>query len=241
MKREFNVEANVGKPQVAYKETITRMAEAEHKYIKQTGGRGQYGHCKLTIKPLDKVVVEGKKQPKNIKREAGFEFIDSIKGGVIPQEFIPAIEKGVREGMLRGIQAGFPVVDVSVELTYGSSHDVDSSEMAFKIAGSMAFQEAARNAGPVILEPIMKIEVVVPEKFMGDVTGNLSSKRGQIESMGERGEMKIISAKVPLSEMFGYSTTLRSMTEGRATSTMEFAEYSIVPSNVAKTIIEARK
>ena len=240
MKREFNVDANTGKPQVAYKETITRLAEAEHKYIKQTGGRGQYGHVKLSVKPIEPL-VEGAKVKKNVTREQGFEFINAIKGGIIPQEYIPAVEKGVREGMLRGIQAGFPVVDVSVELIHGSYHEVDSSEMAFKIAGSIAFQEAARGAGPVILEPIMKIEVVVPEKFMGDVTGNLASKRGQVEEMGARGEMKVIKAKVPLSEMFGYATSLRSMTEGRATSTMEFAEYAIVPPNVAKTIIESRK
>ncbi|PIR46910.1 MAG: elongation factor G [Candidatus Vogelbacteria bacterium CG10_big_fil_rev_8_21_14_0_10_45_14] len=240
MRREFNVEANTGKPQVAYKETITKPAEAEHKYIKQTGGRGQYGHVKLSVKPIEPI-EEGAKIKKNVKREAGFEFIDSIKGGIIPQEYIPAVEKGVREGMLRGILAGYPVVDVSVELTYGSYHDVDSSEIAFKIAGSIAFQDAAKMAGPVILEPIMKVEVVVPEKFMGDVTGNLSSKRGQVEEMSTRGEAKVITAKVPLSEMFGYTTTLRSMTEGRATSTMEFAEYAIVPQNVAKDIIEARK
>jgi elongation factor G len=240
MKREFGVEANVGKPQVAYKETITGIAEVENKYIKQSGGKGQYGHVKINIKPLP-VYDPEEKVPKNAHREPGFEFIDSIKGGVIPQEFIPAVEKGIREGMERGVVAGFKITDVSVELTYGSSHDVDSSEIAYKIAASQAFQEAARKAGPVILEPIMKIEVVVPEKFMGDITGNLSSKRGQVEGMEDRGELKVITAKVPLSEMFGYVTSLRSMTEGRGSSTMEFDHYAIVPANVAQMIIESRQ
>jgi len=241
MKREFSVEANVGAPQVAYKETITKEAEAEVKYIKQTGGRGQYGHVKLRVRPIDKTIkVEDLK--KNVKRRGDhFEFINSIKGGVIPQEFIPSVEKGVVEATDRGIQAGFKVVDVSAELFDGSFHEVDSSEIAFKIAASQAFQEATKRAGPVILEPIMKVEIVTPEKFMGDVTGNLSSKRAQIEGMGERGTMKVVSAKVPLSEMFGYTTALRSMTEGRASSTMEFSNYDIVPANVALTIIEARK
>ena len=240
MKREFGVEANVGKPQVAYKETITMEAEAENKYIKQSGGKGQYGHVKILIKPLEKR-EEGEKIPKNVKISEGFEFIDSIKGGVIPLEFIPAVEKGVKESMERGVTAGYKMVDISCELLFGSYHDVDSSEIAYKIAASQAFQEAARRAKPVILEPIMKVEVVTPDKFMGDVTGNLSSKRGQIEGMEERGEMKVVKAKVPLSEMFGYVTSLRSMTEGRATSTMEFDHYAIVPQNVALTIIEARK
>ena len=240
MKREFNVEANVGKPQVAYKETITKSAEAEGKHIKQSGGRGQYGHCVLTVKPLEAVDPD-KKVSKNTTREAHFEFINSIKGGVIPNEFIPAVEKGVREALGRGILAGFPVVDVSAELTFGSSHDVDSSEMAFKMAGSIAFQEAAKRAGPVILEPIMNVEVVTPEKFMGDVTGNLSSRRAQIEGMEERGQNKVVKAKVPLSEMFGYVTQLRSMSEGRASFTMEFAEYQIVSKNIEAQIIEARK
>jgi len=238
MKREFNVEANVGKPQVAYKETITRPAEAEVKYVKQTGGRGQYGHVKIKIKPLGEAPEE---LPKNTKRSEGFEFVNSIKGGVIPQEFIPAVEKGLKEGMERGILAHFKLVDVSCDLYDGSYHDVDSSEIAFKIAASQALQEAAQKAGPVILEPIMKVEVVVPEKFMGDVSGNLSSKRAQIEGMGDRGMLKVITAKVPLSEMFGYTTSLRSLTEGRATSTMEFDHYDIVPNNVATTIIESRK
>jgi len=239
MKREFSVEANVGKPQVAYKETITSEAEVENKYIKQTGGKGQYGHVKIKIKPLPKYDPEAK-VPKNAHREPGFEFIDAIKGGVIPQEFIPAVEKGIREAMDRGIVAGYKMTDVSAELNYGSYHDVDSSEIAYKIAASQAFQEAARRAKPVILEPIMKVEVVMPERFMGDITGNLSGKRGQIEAMEDRGELKVVRAKVPLSEMFGYVTSLRSMTEGRGSSTMEFDHYAIVPANVALTIIEAR-
>jgi elongation factor G len=239
MKREFNVEANVGKPQVAYRETINAEAEAEVKYIKQSGGKGQYGHVRITIKPLQPV-VEGAKVPKNVKRYTDFEFIDSIKGGVIPQEFIPAVEKGVREAMDRGIVAGFKLVNVSCELTFGSYHDVDSSEIAYKIAGSQAFQEAAKRAKPVILEPIMKVEVVVPEKFMGDVTGSLSSKRGQIEGMEERGMLKVIRAMVPLAEMFGYTTQLRSMTEGRGNATMEFDHYDIVPKNVEQEIAAAR-
>jgi len=240
MKREFSVEANVGKPQVAYKETITAEAETETKYIKQSGGKGQYGHVKIKIKPLPKYDPE-EKVPKNAHRESGFEFIDSIKGGVIPQEFIPAVEKGVREGMERGVVAGYKLTDISVELIFGSYHDVDSSEIAYKIAASQALQESARKAKPVILEPVMKVEVIVPEKFMGDITGNLSSKRGQIEGMEERGELKVISALVPLSEMFGYVTNLRSMTEGRGSSTMEFDHYAIVPANVAQTIIESRQ
>lgn len=241
MKREFSVEANVGKPQVAYRETITGTAEAEHKYIKQSGGKGQYGHVRITIKPLEKL-EEGAKIPKNVHREEGFEFIDSIKGGVIPQEFIPAVEKGVKEAMDRGIVAGFTLTNVSCELTFGSYHDVDSSEIAYKIAGSQAFQDAAKRARPVILEPIMKVECVMPEQFMGDVTGSLSGKRGQIEGMEERGQgLRVIKAMVPLSEMFGYTTDIRSMTQGRGSMTMEFDHYDIVPPNVEKTIVDARK
>lgn len=239
MKREFNVEANVGKPQVAYKETILGEAEVDNKYVKQTGGKGQYGHVRIKIKPLPKYDPE-EKVPKNAHREEGFEFIDAIKGGVIPQEFIPAVEKGVREAMDRGVLAGYKMTDISCELNFGSSHDVDSSEIAYKIAASQAFQEAARKAKPVILEPIMKVEVVVPEKFMGDITGNLSGKRGQIESMEDRGDLKVVRAQVPLSEMFGYVTNLRSMTEGRGSSTMEFDHYAVVPKNVEQTIIENR-
>jgi len=240
MKREFNVEANVGKPQVAYRETIQGEAEAECKYIKQTGGKGQYGHVKVSIKPMQPIDPEAKVK-KNVKRYEHFEFIDSIKGGVIPQEFIPAVEKGVKEGLERGVVAGFHLVDVSVELIFGSYHDVDSSEIAFKIAGSQAVQDAAKRARPVILEPIMKVEVVTPDKFLGDVTGHIASKRGEVQNVGERAMTKVIEAKVPLSEMFGYITTLRSMTEGRASFSMEFDHYAPVPPNVAQTIIEARK
>jgi elongation factor G len=240
MKREFSVEANVGKPQVAYRETILGTAEAEHKYIKQTGGKGQYGHVKITIKPME-ALVEGQKVPKNVKRYDEFEFIDSIKGGVIPGEFIPAVEKGVKEAMDRGIVAGYKMVNVSCELTFGSYHDVDSSEIAYKIAASQAFQDAAKRSKPVILEPIMKVEAVMPEQFMGDVTGSLSSKRGQIEGMEERFGLKVIRAKVPLSEMFGYTTDIRSMTQGRGSVSMEFDHYEVVPPNVEKQIIEARK
>ncbi len=241
MKREFNVEANVGQPQVAYRETITGEAmDIEHKYAKQSGGKGQYGHVRINLKPLQDW-PEGQKIPKNVHREPGYEFIDSIKGGVIPGEFIPAVQKGVREAMERGIVAGFPMTGVSCELTYGSYHDVDSSEIAYKIAASQAFQEGAKKARPVIMEPVMRVEVVVPEKFMGDVTGSLSAKRGQIEGMEDRGMNKAIKAIVPLSEMFGYTTQLRSMTEGRGSNTMEFARYEPVPPNVEKQIVDSRK
>jgi elongation factor G len=240
MKREFNVGANVGKPQVAYRETIRKGAEAENKYIKQSGGKGQYGHVKIRIKPMEPV-VEGKKLANNITREEHFEFVNAIKGGAIPGEFIPAVEKGVREAMERGVVAGFRLEDISVELYDGSYHDVDSSEIAFKLAAIAAFQEAARRADPAILEPIMKVEVIIPEKFMGDVTGSLSGKRGQIEGMEERGMNKVVRAKVPLSEMFGFTTTLRSMTEGRGTWNMEFDHYEVVPTNIANTIAESRK
>ncbi|HEV8666484.1 MAG TPA: elongation factor G [Candidatus Paceibacterota bacterium] len=240
MKREFGVEANVGKPQVAYRETIMKEAEAEGKYIKQTGGKGQYGHVRLRIKPLPPLDPD-KKVSKNVTREDHFEFINSIKGGVVPNEFIGPVEKGVREAMERGFVAGFKMVDISVELYDGSYHDVDSSEIAFKIAASMGFQEAAQRAQAVLLEPIMRVEVVVPEKFMGDITGTLSGKRGSIEGMEERGLARAIKAKVPLSEMFGYTTQLRSMTEGRGSFTMEFDHYEVVPPNVATTIIASRK
>ncbi len=240
MKREFNVEANVGKPQVAYRETILQGAEAEGKYIKQTGGKGQYGHVRLRLKPLEPVDPD-KKISKNFTREDHFEFINNIKGGVVPNEFIGPVEDGVREAMERGIVAGFKMVDISVELYDGSYHDVDSSEIAFKIAASMGFQDAAKAAKPVLLEPIMRVEVVTPEKFMGDVTGSLNSKRGQIEGMEERGMARAVKAKVPLSEMFGYTTALRSMSEGRASFTMEFDHYEVVPPNVAATIVAARK
>jgi elongation factor G len=242
MKREFNVEANVGKPQVAYRETIMGAADVDNKYIKQTGGKGQYGHVKIKLKHLEPITEEEvEKLPKNVTREDHFEFINNIKGGVIPQEYIPAVEKGIRESLGRGILAGYPVVDVSVDLYDGSYHEVDSSEIAFKIAASQAFQEAAQKAKPVILEPIMRVEVVVPEQFMGDITGNLSGKRGAVEGMEDRGMNKAIHAKVPLSEMFGYTTSLRSMTEGRGSMTMEFDHYEVVPTNVANDIIASRK
>jgi len=240
MKREFNVDANTGKPQVAYRETIQKEAEANHKYIKQTGGKGQYGHVAIKIRPMEPL-DPGAKVKNNVKREAHFEFINNIKGGVIPQEFIPAVEKGIREAMERGIVAGFKMEDISIDLFDGSSHDVDSSEIAFKIAASMAFKEAAERARPVLLEPVMKVEVVVPEKFMGDITGHITSKRGAIDSIEERGMAKVVNAKVPLSEMFGYTTALRSMTEGRGVMAMEFDHYEVVPQNVAETIKASRK
>jgi len=239
MKREFNVEAELGKPQVAYRETIQGENSAEVKYIKQTGGRGQYGHVKIRIKPLEEI-EEGAKIAKNTDREDHFEFINNIKGGIIPAEYIPAIKKGIKEAMERGIVAGYAMADISVDLFDGSFHDVDSSEIAFKIAASQAFQQAAKGAQPVLLEPVMKVEVTTPEQFMGDVNGNLSSMRGQVEGMDDRGNAKVVTAKVPLSEMFGYTTTLRSMTEGRANATMEFSHYAVVPRNIADDIQAAR-
>ena len=239
MKREFGVEANVGKPQVAYRETIQQPAEAEYKYIKQSGGKGQYGHVRIRIKPLEKL-EEGQTVAKNVTREDHFEFINSIKGGVIPNEYIPAVMKGCKEAMARGFVAGYKMEDISVELYDGSYHEVDSSEIAFKLAAINAFKEAAKRAGAVLLEPIMKVEVTTPEKFMGDVNGNISSKRGLVEGMDDRGMAKVVHAKVPLSEMFGYTTTLRSMTEGRASMTMEFDHYDVVPPNVAMEIKKMR-
>ncbi|MGB9743099.1 MAG: elongation factor G [Minisyncoccales bacterium] len=227
LKREFKVEANVGRPQVAYKETIKETAEAEGKYIRQSGGRGQYGHVWLRINPKE--------------RGAGFEFVDEIKGGIIPKEFIPAVEKGVKEAMSKGVLAGYPLVDFKATLYDGSFHEVDSSEMAFKIAGSIAFQEAAKKAKPVLLEPIMKLEVIIPAEFFGDVIGDLSARRGKIEETKDRLQMKVIDAKVPLAEMFGYATTLRSLTEGRGTFTMEFDHYGEVPANIAQEIIEGKR
>ncbi|MBM2820648.1 MAG: elongation factor elongation factor [Candidatus Berkelbacteria bacterium] len=227
MKREFKVGADVGAPQVAYKETIKTMAKAEGKYIRQTGGRGQYGHVWLELNPKE--------------RGEGFEFIDKVVGGTIPKEFIPAVEKGVKEALTRGVIAGYPLVDLSVTLYDGSFHDVDSSEMSFQIAGSMALQAGVKNASPVILEPIMKVEVVTPEDFMGDVLGDLNSKRCQIQEMGDRAKTKVIDAMVPLAEMFGYSTTLRSATQGRATYTMEFDHLAEVPSHIAQKIIEGKQ
>jgi elongation factor G len=226
MKREYKVEATVGKPQVAYREALKGTAEGEGKYIRQSGGRGQYGHAVITVEPQE--------------RGKGYEFIDAIKGGVIPREFIQPINKGIQEAMQRGVLAGYPMLDVKITLTDGSYHDVDSSEAAFKVAGSLAFQDGCRKGGVVILEPVMKIEVVTPESFMGDVIGDLNAKRGQIEDVSDRSGVKVIRALVPLAEMFGYTTSLRSMTQGRASSTMEFGQYEEVPSNISKTIIEGR-
>jgi elongation factor G len=226
MKREFKVEAEVGAPQVAYRETIRTAVDQEYKYAKQSGGRGQFGHVYLKIEPQEPGF--------------GYEFVDQIKGGVVPKEFVQPVNKGVQEAMGRGIQAGYPVEDVKVTLYDGSYHDVDSSEMAFKLAGSMGFREGCRKANPVILEPMMKVEVEVPEDFMGDVIGDVSKRRGIVRGMGDRAGNKIVDAFVPLSEMFGYSTDLRSMTQGRATYAMEFDHYDEVPANVAKEIIEKR-
>ncbi|MFH1522316.1 MAG: elongation factor G [Patescibacteria group bacterium] len=224
MKREFGVEANVGMQQVSYRETIKEKAEAEGKYIKQSGGRGQYGHCWIRVEPKEK--------------EDDIVFVDEIKGGDIPKEYIPAIEKGVKEAMDQGILAGYPMVDVKAAVYDGSYHEVDSNEAAFKMAGIFAFKEACRRANPVLLEPVMKLEVVTPEEYMGAITGDISSKRGQIESMADRAKLKIILAKVPLAEMFGYATTMRSMSQGRANFTMEFSHYAEVPKNIAEEIIE---
>ena len=227
MKREFKVEGNVGRPQVAYKETIKELAEAEGKYIRQSGGRGQYGHVWLKVEPK--------------KRGEGFEFVDEIKGGIIPQEFIPAVEKGVKEAMEKGVLAGYPLVDLRVTLYDGSFHEVDSSEFAFKIAGSAALQSATKRAKLVLLEPIMKLEVIAPQEFFGSVIGDLGAKRGKIEETQDRAQVKIIRAKVPLAEMFGYATTLRSLTQGRGTFTMEFDHYEEVPTNIAQEIIEGKR
>jgi elongation factor G len=240
MKREFGVDASTGKPQVAYRETIQGTSDVEYKHIKQTGGRGQYGHVKIKMKPLEPV-VEGEKIKNNVDREDHFEFINNIKGGVIPQEYIQPVKKGLKEAMDRGVLAGFPVVDISVDLYDGSYHDVDSSEIAFKLAAINAFQEGMQKAKPVILEPIMKLEVVTPEKFMGDVTGMINAKRGSIEAMGERGQARVITAKVPLSELFGFTTQLRSLTEGRGVPNLEFSHYAVVPRNVQEEIITSRK
>ena len=232
MKREFSVEAQVGKPQVAYRETIKKMVESEGKYVHQSGGRGQYGHCWLKIEPLDKTIEENK--------EKNLNFIDQIKGGVIPKEYIGAIEKGVKESMANGILAGYPVVDIQATVYDGSFHEVDSSEIAFKIASNRSFQSGAKSADPVILEPIMKIEVVVPEESMGDIVGDLSSRRAQIKEMKDRGNVKVVDGEVPLSEMFGYATTVRSLSQGRASFSMEFSRYGEVPKNIAEKIIAER-
>jgi elongation factor G len=221
--REFNVGANVGKPQVAYKETVRKTVEQQGRFVRQTGGRGQYGDVWIKLQPQEPGV--------------GFEFVDAIKGGSIPREYIPAVEKGIKEATENGPLAGYPVVDVKATLFDGSYHDVDSSEIAFKIAGSMAFKEAARKASPVLLEPIMSVEVVVPEEFMGEVIGDINSRRGKVLGMDTRPAAHAIDARVPLAEMFGYATDLRSMTQGRATYTMQFSHYEAVPAAVSEGII----
>ncbi|MBN4667955.1 elongation factor G [Pandoraea nosoerga] len=228
MKREFGVEANIGAPQVAYRETIRKSAaDVEGKFVKQSGGRGQYGHAVITLEPSE--------------QGAGYKFIDEIKGGVIPREYIPAVDKGIQDTLATGVLAGFPVVDVTVRLTFGSYHDVDSNENAFRMAGSMAFKEAMRRANPVILEPMMAVEVETPEDYMGNVMGDLSSRRGIVQGMDDMvGGGKIVRAEVPLSEMFGYSTSLRSLTQGRATYTMEFKHYAEAPKNVSEAIISSK-
>ena len=213
--REFKVEANVGKPQVAYRETITKKVKVEGKFVRQSGGRGQYGHVWLEVEPQE----PGK----------GYEFVDAIKGGVVPREYIPAVDKGIREAMDTGVLAGYPVVDFKVSLIDGSYHEVDSSEMAFKIAGSMGFKEGCAKAGPVLLEPIMSVEVVVPEEYMGEVIGDLNSRRGRIMGMENRAGAQVITSMVPLAQMFGYATDLRSATQGRATYTMTFDHYEQIP------------
>ncbi|MCE1649402.1 elongation factor G, partial [Enterobacter hormaechei] len=228
MRREFNVEANVGKPQVAYRETIRASVEQEGKHAKQSGGRGQYGHVWLRIEPLE-------------AGGAGYEFANEIVGGVVPKEYIPGVDKGVQEQLKSGVLAGYPIVDVKVALFDGSYHDVDSSEIAFKIAASMAFKEGFMKAKPVLLEPIMKVEVETPEDYMGDVIGDLNRRRGMIDGMDDVATGKVVRAQVPLSEMFGYATDLRSQTQGRASYSMEFLKYNEAPSNVAQAIIEARK
>ncbi len=223
MKREFKVEANIGKPQVAYRETITTEAQAENKYVKQTGGRGQYGHVFVKIEPRE--------------RGEGYEFVDAIVGGRIPKEFIKPVDSGIKEALENGVLAGYPVVDIKATLFDGSFHPVDSSEIAFKVAGSLALQEAFKKAKPVILEPIMKIEVVTPEEYMGDVMGDINAKRGKIQNMEDRNDLKVIDAEVPLAEMFGYATQLRSISSGRANSTMEFSHYEPVPHNITEQLM----
>lgn len=227
MKREFKVEANVGQPQVAYKETIFADSQAEGKYIRQSGGRGQYGHVYIKIKPKE--------------RGQGYEFVNQIKGGVIPQEYIPAVDKGIKEAMDKGVVAGYPMIDMEVCLYDGSFHEVDSSEIAFKIAGSMALQDAAKRAKPALLEPIMKLETITPEEFFGDVIGDLNRRRGTIDETLDRLNLKVIKGKAPLSEMFGYATSLRSLTQGRGTFTMEFDKYERVPDNIAKEVAEGKR
>jgi elongation factor G len=224
MLREFRVDAHVGKPQVAYRETVRdAVTKIEERYVRQTGGRGQYGHVVIDLEPTGP--------------GSGFEFVDKIVGGVIPKEYIGAVDSGIQAAMNSGVLAGFPVVDIRVLLVHGSYHDVDSSEMAFKIAGSMAFKKACRAARPVLLEPIMEVEVVTPDDYLGDVIGDLSSRRGRVEGMEQRGASHVVRAQVPLSDMFGYATDLRSRTQGRATYTMQFDSYQEVPESVSREII----
>jgi elongation factor G len=226
MLREFKVDANVGRPQVSYRETVRGEArKVEGRFVRQTGGSGQYGIVYIDIEPAP---------------GEGFDFQNKIKGGAVPSEFIPAVEKGVEEALANGVKAGFPVVDVRVTLVDGKYHDTDSSEIAFKVAGSLAFQEAAKRAKPVLLEPVFAVEVVTPEEFMGDVIGDLNRRRGRVEGMEPRGNAQAVKAHVPLSEMFGYATDVRSMTQGRATYTMQFDRYEEVPTNIAERVIEAR-
>jgi elongation factor G len=224
MKREFNVEANVGVPQVAYRETIRQTVEQENKFIRQSGGRGMYGHVWLRIEPKE--------------LGAGYEFVNEIVGGVVPKEFIPAVDKGIQEQLKSGILAGYPVLDVKVTLFDGSYHEVDSNEIAFRIAGSMCFREGARKASPVLLEPIMKVEIAIPEEYMGEVVGDITRRRGIIQGMEDTLSGKTISCKVPLAEMFGYATDLRSATQGRATYSMQFEKYNEAPANIAEAIIK---
>jgi elongation factor G len=231
MIREFKVAANIGKPQVSYRETVRRAAEGNGRFVRQTGGKGQYGHAIIRLEPQEK--------------GAGYEFVDKIVGGTIPREYIKSVDAGIREALETGIYAGFPVVDVKATLHDGSYHEVDSSEMAFKIAGSMAVKDAFAKADPAILEPIMRVEVTMPEEFMGDVIGDLNSRRGQIEGMESRGSgnaaTQVVRSFVPLAQMFGYVTDLRSMTQGRATSSMEFSHYAEVPSNLASELVQKSK
>jgi elongation factor G len=228
MMREFKVDANVGRPQVAYRETVRkRIEKIEGKFIRQSGGKGQYGHVVINIAPMEP--------------GQGFHFEDKVVGGTVPREYIGPVEQGIKEALENGILAGYPMVDIKVELTDGSYHEVDSSEMAFKIAGSMAFKEGAARAHPVILEPMMKVEVVVPEAYMGDVLGDLSARRGKIGGMMQRGEAQVIASTVPLGEMFGYSTKLRSMSQGRAVYSMEFSHYDEVPKSKAEEIVSKAK
>lgn len=224
MRREFNVEANVGKPQVAYRETIRKAVRQEGKFVRQSGGKGQYGHVVLEIEPQE--------------RGAGYEFINETVGGSVPKEYVPAVDKGIREAMTSGPMAGYPVVDIKIKLVDGSYHEVDSNEMAFKVAGSMGFKEGFNKANPVLLEPVMKVEVVTPEDYLGDVMGDLSRRRGLLQGTDDTPSGKVIAAQVPLGEMFGYATSLRSMSQGRATFTMEFDHYAEAPTSIAEAVIK---